>query len=163
MSCRLIVIVLAGFTLAPGGLQATDNPPIDISAQDSSYDVVTGEWRFEGQVRIVYGTVHVHGDRGVVQQEGERFTRIEISGSPAAWQETLEDGSEVAGEALEISFDVERQVLVMAGNTRVQHPRGVYRSDRLVYDLASRTLSGHAEDDGRVRMTIEPARPQRDD
>jgi lipopolysaccharide export system protein LptA len=133
--------------------------PIEISARDSQYDVGTGVWTFRGEVRIRYGTVEAEGDEGIVHQEEGEFSDMELSGSPATWREALADGREVTGEAAVIRFDPQREVLVMSGATRVHHPRGVFSGDRLVYDLASRTLAGESEDGGRVRMTIRPPDP----
>jgi lipopolysaccharide export system protein LptA len=134
--------------------------PIEISARDSQYDVGTGVWAFVGEVRIRYGTVEAEGDEGIVQQQDGEFSDIELRGSPATWREVLADGREVTGEAGVIRFDPQREVLVMSGATRVNHPRGVFSGDRLVYDLASRTLAGESEDGGRVRMTIRPPDPE---
>lgn len=153
-SALLLAVVL------PAAAGAADREyPIDISARDSQYDVGTGVWTFAGEVRIVYGNVEANGDSSVVQQRDEEITGIELRGDPATWREVLDDGREIRGEAATISFEPARQVLVMSGATRVQHPRGVFSGDRLVYDLGSRTLSGASEDGGRVRMTIQPPDP----
>lgn len=156
---RALPALLLTFIL-PGGAGAADREqPVDISARDSQYDVGTGVWTFAGEVRIVYGHVEANGDTSVVHQRDEEITGIELHGAPATWRDVLDDGREISGEAATISFDPAREVLVMSGDTRVRHPRGVFSGDRLVYDLVSRTLSGESEEGGRVRMTIQPPDP----
>ncbi|MEI2422536.1 LptA/OstA family protein, partial [Arthrospira platensis SPKY2] len=113
-------------------LAAGPEYPIEISARDSQYDVGTGAWTFVGEVWIRYGTVEAEGDEGVVHQQEGEFSDMELRGSPATWREVLADGREVTGEAGVIRFDPQREVLVMSGATRVNHPRGVFSGDRLV-------------------------------
>lgn len=162
MSARIALQAMAlalALALPGAGVAADREHPIDISARESQYDVGTGVWNFSGEVRIVYGNVEAHGDAGIVQQQDEEITGIELLGSPATWREILDDGHEIAGQARAIRFDPVSELLVMTGDTRVRHPRGVFSGDRLVYDLVSRTLSGASEAGGRVRMTIEPPDP----
>lgn len=156
---RVLPALLLAFVLLGGAGAADREHPIDISARDSQYDVGTGVWTFAGEVRIVYGNIEANGDSSVVQQRDEEITGIELHGKPATWREVLDDGREIHGEAATITFDPAREVLVMSGNTRVRHPRGVFSGDRLVYDLVSGTLSGESDDGGRVRMTIQPPDP----
>jgi lipopolysaccharide export system protein LptA len=151
LSGWLLLLVWSAAVLA-----ADPQRPIEISARDSEYDVGTGTWKFSGEVRIQYGTVEALGEEVIVLQRDGDFSDMQLSGAPATWREELEDGSEISGEASVIRFDPQREVLVMSGATRVNHPRGVFSGDRLVYDLVSRTLTGESEDDGRVRMTIRP-------
>lgn len=157
----LVATLVAMLALGQAGSDAlvSQEPAIDVSARDSIYQFGAGEWRFAGDVRIVYGTVTVHGDLGTVQLQDEEISWIEVSGNPGSWRDILEDGGEISGEASNIRYDVRQKLLVMSGDTRVKHSQGVYLSDRLVYDLGSKVLSGNGDEGGRVRMTIRPAQP----
>lgn len=144
------------FAWAAAAVAGEPERPVEISARDSQYDVGAGTWTFSGEVRIQYGTVDARGDEGIVHQRDGDFSEMELRGAPATWREVLEDGSEISGEASSIQFDPQRETLVMSGATRVNHPRGVFSGDRLVYDLVNRTIAGESEEGGRVRMTIRP-------
>ena len=138
-------------------------PGIDISARDSSYDLRSGVWRFDGDVMIRRGNLRITADTGVVHQRDGEVERVELEGAPVHWQERLSDGTELDGEAQRLEYDVIANVLTLRGNTRVRHPQGEFSGDRLVYDVGNEKLLGHGGDNDRVRMIIEPGESRRND
>ena len=138
-------------------------PGIDISARDSSYDLRSGVWRFEGDVMIRRGNLQITADTGVVHQRDGEVERVELEGAPVQWRERLSDGTELDGEAQRLEYDLIANVLTLRGSTRVRHPQGEFSGDRLVYDVGNEKLLGHGGDDDRVRMIIEPGESRRDD
>ena len=138
-------------------------PGIDISARDSSYDLRSGVWRFEGDVMIRRGNLQITADTGVVHQRDGEVERVELEGTPVHWRERLSDGTELDGEAQQLEYDVIANVLTLRGSTRVRHPQGEFYGDRLVYDVGNEKLLGHGGDNDRVRMTIEPGESRRND
>lgn len=146
-----------------GGATMQPAPGIDISARDSSYDLRSGVWRFEGEVVIRRGDLLIEADTGTVHQRDGEVERVELEGAPVRWRERLADGTGLDGEAQRLEYDVIANVLTLRGRTRVRHPQGEFSGDRLVYDVGNEKLLGHGGDDERVRMTIEPGESRRDD
>jgi lipopolysaccharide export system protein LptA len=84
------------------------------------------------------------------------MTEIELTGDPTTWEDTLEDGTVVTGEARRIHFDIEQNVVTLTGSARLEHEQGRYTGDELVYDLDTESLAGRGTDGNRVRVVIEP-------
>gem|GEM_PF-1369511 len=141
-------------------------PPIIIDAEHTDYDLRAGITRFRQDVTIQRGAMLVNADEGrIFQREGE-ITVIELSGTPATWQDRLDDGKMVHGEAREIHYDVVENLLTLSGTARLRHDNVDWSGDRLVYDLDTESLSGSGSSGERARVVIEGdamrQRPQRD-
>ncbi|MEM1082088.1 MAG: lipopolysaccharide transport periplasmic protein LptA, partial [Pseudomonadota bacterium] len=111
---------------------------------------------FSDNVNIERGPMTISADRGMIRQVDGEMTEIELFGNPTRWQDQLEDGSVVNGEANNIYFDVIANVVTLTGDAIIRHEQGEFTGDRLVYDLNSESLSGSSDGDNRVRVVIEP-------
>lgn len=130
-------------------------PPINIHSIHNEYDLRQGVTRFIGDVTIVRGPMRVQADEGVVRSEGGRIVSIELTGNPARWEDRLEDGTDVNGEAQKISFDVAENVVILTGNAVVRHEKGQFSGQELLYDLDDERLTGRGSADDRAHVVIQ--------
>ncbi|MEM7054939.1 MAG: lipopolysaccharide transport periplasmic protein LptA [Pseudomonadota bacterium] len=130
--------------------------PIDISADRNNYDLRAGVVEYIEDVYIERGPMQIHADRAIFRETEGEIAEIELFGAPVEWQDQLEDGTIVSGEANNIFFDVIANVVTLTGNSVIRHEQGEFTGDRLVYDLTNENLSGSSEGDNRVRARIEP-------
>ncbi|MGK7295568.1 MAG: lipopolysaccharide transport periplasmic protein LptA [Candidatus Wenzhouxiangella sp. M2_3B_020] len=134
--------------------QAVD-PPLNIDSETNEYDLRAGVMRFRDNVTITRGPMYVEADEGIVRQEGDQITAVELTGDPTTWRDTLEDGSVVRGQARRIHFDVVDNVVTLTGSARLTHEQGEFTGDELVYDLDTERLAGRGAEGNRVRVVIE--------
>ena len=152
---------MAGTAIAPIRAQETAEatlaePPIDIFAVESYYDLRDGVTRFENDVSITRGAMAVQADRGVLRQLDGQISEVELEGSPITWRDRLSDGSIVTGESRELHYDVLANVVTLTGNAVIRHQQGEFTGNELVYDLNAESLAGRSTGDERVRVVIEP-------
>ncbi|NKI36081.1 lipopolysaccharide transport periplasmic protein LptA [Wenzhouxiangella sp. XN79A] len=131
-------------------------PPIDIYAVESHYDLRAGVTRFENDVSITRGAMAVQADRGVLRQLDGQISEVELEGSPITWRDELSDGSIVTGESTALHYDVLANVVTLTGNAVIRHQQGEFTGDELVYDLTAESLAGRSTGNDRVRVIIEP-------
>lgn len=131
-------------------------PAIVIDAERNFYDLRSGVTRFEENVSITRGAMEVQADRGTIRQAEGQITEVELEGQPSTWQDRLEDGSVVTGEARMIHFDVIANIVTLTGNAIIRHEQGEFTGDELVYDLTAESLAGRSTGNERVRVVIEP-------
>ncbi|MFN2334210.1 MAG: LptA/OstA family protein, partial [Wenzhouxiangellaceae bacterium] len=98
----------------PDNEQAVE-PPIIIDAEKTDYDLRSGLTRFDDDVNIQRGAMHVKADRGTARQADGRITVVELHGSPTIWTDVLDDGTRVDGEAERIHFNVDANVITLTG------------------------------------------------
>lgn len=130
--------------------------PIVIDSVNNEYDLRNGLTRFYDDVSIQRGSMKVSADEGVVRQAEGEIVSIELSGSPTTWEDRLEDGSLVQGEARRIHFDVQKNVITLTDGARIRHEQGEFTGDELIYDLDTENLVGRGSADNRARVIIEP-------
>ncbi len=175
MFARFIALAALLLALDPAAAQDTTDapddtaPPIVIDADHTDHDLRVGITRFRDNVTIRRGAMLVNADQGRIFQEDGEIVVIELSGRPATWEDRLEDGDMVHGQALEIHYDVSQNLLTLTGEARLRHDKVDWTGDHLVYNLDTESLSGRGADGERARVVIEgdamrqrPPRVQRD-
>jgi len=130
-------------------------PPIIIDSDTNQYDLRTGVTRFSDNVTIQRGAMRVSADEGVVHQSDGRIALVELFGSPTTWRDRLDDGSIVEGQAAQIQFEVAENVVTLIGDARLQHQRGRFTGDELIYDLDTESLVGRGSSGNQARVILE--------
>jgi len=139
---------------------AADEPglPIEIDSESGGYEVGSGAYQLQGNVRIARGSLLVLADeaRSFNGADGQP-ERIELYGAPTRWSDVMEDGSDVDGRSDEIIYDFTRNLITMRGNAEIRNVQGTFSGSTLVYDLDNQNLVG----DGGVRLVIQPETAER--
>jgi len=158
LSVGLLLTVCASFLGNPGWAQNGENAaPVEIESEVGELDVPTGAYVLRENVKIIRGNLTVLADEGrAFAAESGGFERVELSGAPTRWNDTLEDGSRVDGESDEILYDFTTNLITMRGNAEIRNIQGEFSGNQLVYNLDTQRLVG----DGGVRLLIEPATAQ---
>jgi len=158
LSVGLLLTVCASFLGNPGWAQNGENAaPVEIESEVGELDVPTGAYVLRENVKIIRGNLTVFADEGrAFAAESGGFERVELSGAPTRWNDTLEDGSRVDGESDEILYDFTTNLITMRGNAEIRNIQGEFSGNQLVYNLDTQRLVG----DGGVRLLIEPATAQ---
>jgi len=173
MSTRFIAAALLaiGPVVSPLHAQSADapadnapavEPPIIIDSETNQYDLRTGVTRFTDNVSIQRGPMRVSADFGEVHQAEGRITTIELTGEPTTWEDRLDDGTRVTGQAQRIHFDVLENVVTLTGQARIRHEQGEFTGEELTYDLDTENLVGRGSEGNRARVIIESETLQRE-
>jgi len=130
-------------------------PPIIIDSESNDYDLRTGVTRFSDDVTITRGPMRVTADFGEVRQTEDEISEIVLTGSPTRWEDRLDDGSRVQGQAARIHFDVATNIITLTGDARLLHEQGEFTGDELDYNLDTERLAGRGSAGQRARVVLE--------
>ena len=155
MRIAALALLVASAASASAQQQAAE-PPIVIDSVNNEYDLRNGLTRFWDDVSIERGAMKVSADEGLVRQADGEIVSIELTGNPTRWEDRLEDGTLVQGEARRIVFDVQQNVVTLSQGARIRHEQGEFTGDELIYDLDTENLVGRGSADNRARVIIEP-------
>ncbi|WHZ20856.1 MAG: hypothetical protein OJF55_003005 [Rhodanobacteraceae bacterium] len=117
-----------------------------------------GQVTLIGHVKITQGSMAILGDKaiGYENQQGEWDHAI-VTGSPAKFQQQLDNGSMVNGSADTIEYLVAENTIVLTGHaTVVQQGRGEFHGAKLTYNTDSGQMVGEGGIGGQVHMTFQP-------
>lgn len=138
---------------------ATDaEQPIHIEGDDAQIDQNNETITYTGSVEIVQGTLRVQGDKMVVKVKGEQVVRITTVGSPARYQQQLEDNEgQVKAHADTIIYHTAEERIYLNGAAMLTQHGNELQGESIRYDIVKGQVDASAGDtDSRVRMQLEP-------
>ena len=132
--------------------------PIHIQADYLEIDQKAQQGIYRGSVRVDQGTLRVTADEMIVEYRDQKVIRITASGSPAHYQQQLEDSAtEVKADALVIVYHTLEERLDLRGNAYLTQDGNEITGEFIRYDIVAGKVDAEAGKDGRVRMVVEPA------
>jgi lipopolysaccharide export system protein LptA len=170
-SSKLVVFaaLLVGFMLSPSAAaqgKADFEQNIEIVSERDWFDIQNKIAVFEENAVITQGTLRITADHLEVAEDeatGERSFTAE--GSPATYQQQLEDGSLIQASAKTIRYDENAQLLTMSGDVVVTQAGSQIQGHEIVYNFATqqmRAIRGEDESD-RVTTIFQPSKKKNED
>ncbi|MGH8183355.1 MAG: lipopolysaccharide transport periplasmic protein LptA [Rhodanobacteraceae bacterium] len=140
--------------------QSDTNQPININANAFAGSHDRGKITFIGNVTMDQGTFHADGAQATGYtdpNDTSQWQRVVLTGSPAHFQQTQDNGTLVHGQAATIDYKVSENTVILTGNAVVvQQGRGEFHGDRLVYNTDTGEIQGTPAAGGRVHITLQP-------
>ena len=121
-------------------------------------------WVFRGNVKISVESGFLSSDEAAVNFADNQIARAEISGSPAQFEQKLENSEDVAhGRAGSIEYDFATETIRMLQDAYLTDGHNDIRGQTLVYSIRDQRVLANASDQGdeRVRITINPRSVER--
>ncbi|MEM9621342.1 MAG: lipopolysaccharide transport periplasmic protein LptA [Pseudomonadota bacterium] len=146
-----------------GAALTTDaDQPIHIVGDDAEIDQNNETIVYTGSVEIVQGTLRVSGDRMVVKIDGDQVESITTTGSPARYQQQLEDDQgEVNARADSIVYHTAQERVFLNGSASLLQQGNQLEGESIRYDIVNGKVDASAADkNGRVRMVLDPSAAQ---
>ena len=159
---ELLVLIIAAM-LACGLAQAkqTDkNQPININASAFAGSQDSGKITFTGSVTMDQGSFHADGAKATGYTDPDdtsQWQRVVLTGNPAHFRQTQDNGTLVHGQAATIDYKVSENTVILTGDASVvQQGRGEFHGNRLTYNTDSGEIRGTPAAGGRVHITLQP-------
>jgi lipopolysaccharide export system protein LptA len=133
--------------------------PMHIESDSASRDDRSRITIYVGNVQIDQGSMHVAADKVTVHMaSGSKVDRIVAEGKPATYRQLPEvDGKLVVAHAMEIEYNVAKDLLVLKRSAQVEQDGSSLEGELVTYDIAKDRMQARGgEGDGRVRMVIPP-------
>ena len=157
-----VLLIAALLACGPAQAKQSDkNQPINLNAtghligsQQSGRIVVTDN------VTLDQGTFHADGDKATGNtdpQDTSQWQRVVLTGNPAHFRQTQDDGTLVHGQAQSLDYRVSENVVILTGNASVvQEGKGSFQGEKLTYNTDTGEIEGTAAAGGRVHITLQP-------
>ena len=134
---------------------------LQVEAQEASatgLEFENSQWSFKGQVRITVPDGKLASDLATVAFRDNQISRAVVQGSPATFEQRLEDGRLAQGRAKTIEYDVRAGTVRLLGDAWLSDSRNEIRGATLVYDITNERVAANPDqtDPGGVRITINP-------
>lgn len=155
------VVALLAITTSSGNTawaqgRADFSKPIEISADRDWFDVANKIAVFEDNVVIRQGSLTIAADHLEVTRRDAQSDSFIAQGSPALYNQLLDDGSPISAEAEIIRYDQDQQLLTLSGNVKVSQNNSVIQGNEIIYNFATQQLSASRGEKDRVTTIFLP-------
>lgn len=127
--------------------------PIDLEADEGTYDQLAGLAIYSGNVKVKQGVSTIWADKLTIVLKNNAAERLEAEGSakkPVRF-EYLGNEQPVNGQGQKVVYFVPKKTVTLSGNAVVKQGKDVIKGNKLTYNLAKETIGG-----SRVKMTFLP-------
>jgi lipopolysaccharide export system protein LptA len=135
------------------------NKPLEIQADEASFDQNTGEAIYKGNVFIKQGSIEIQAQYLKVSTDTNtrKFSRLEASGNPAKFSQQVDwSGNIVISKGNEIHYSTLESKLEIMGNGYLSRMENSIAADYILYMVEDGTFNAEKKDTGRVSMTLQP-------
>jgi lipopolysaccharide export system protein LptA len=165
--CRTSVLAVVSLLAAlPATAERSDrNKPVNLEADHMTVDDAKHVATFEGNVVLTQGTLVMHSDRMVVQQDAAGFQFGTAYGNPANFRQKRDKRNEyIEGYGARIEYDNKTNRVQLFEHARLKKGGDEVRGEHISYEIATEfyRVMGNSEQktmtssNGRVRAVIQP-------
>jgi len=162
---RLLVLtnILLGLDSVPcWALPSDQNQPLNIQADQAIIDQRKGISTYRGKVHVVQGTMEINGTELIMHHDNAgKPLSITINGNLATYKQQIQPNEpEVHGEATQMLYMTNSDILTLVGKARVTRGTDVVEGEKILYDRQNDRILANGENtgrgQGRVQITITP-------
>jgi lipopolysaccharide export system protein LptA len=164
----LRIVVLACAIAAPPAAALPDDrdQPIRIEADEALRDEKQGFTRYEGNVKMDQGSLHIEADRITVFHDQREADRIIAEGSPASLQQQPEpDKGLVKARAKVIEYFKSEDRIRLSENANIEQEGSIVTGDSIDYYISEQLVRADSDknrEDSRVQVVIPAQAVQKD-
>ncbi|WP_169306962.1 lipopolysaccharide transport periplasmic protein LptA [Ferrimonas sediminicola] len=153
----LAALMLLGSTGA-AALDSDTLQKVEVKADNSRADLPNGMVIYSGRVRITQGTLLINADELRAEATDDKVvTTLIASGSPATYQQMLENGKLAEAQANEIRYDIQKRILTLKGKAEMRQSGSLVQGDSIQYDLEKQMLVAEGSEDEQITTIFQPA------
>ncbi|MEO9654762.1 lipopolysaccharide transport periplasmic protein LptA [Marinomonas sp.] len=133
--------------------------PLDIQADEASFDQQTGEAIYKGNVYITQGTIQIEAEylKITTDVQTQQFNKLEAKGKPAKFSQQVDlDGNMVISQGNQINYSTTSGKLEITGDGYLNQTDNKVSADYILYMVNTGAFEASKKDTGRVSMTLQP-------
>lgn len=152
------LLLISAIALAPSAmaLKSDRTAPMDLKAERWQGSMQTGKQVWEGNVRIVQGSLNIAADRGTIAYQNGQVDSALLEGSPATVVQARDGGGQVRAQARRIDYDLAANKVILTGGVQIEENGNTTTGERFVYALDSGAIEGDGGGSGQVTMRLIP-------
>ncbi|NLQ16953.1 lipopolysaccharide transport periplasmic protein LptA [Marinomonas sp. M1K-6] len=137
--------------------------PLEIQANEASFNQNTGEAIYQGNVLVKQGSIEIQAQYLKVSTDPKtrRFNQLEASGEPAKFSQQIDwNGNIVISKGNNLHYSTSESKLEIIGDGYLSRMQNSISADYILYMINDGTFSAEKQGSGRVFMTLQPEAPE---
>jgi len=128
-----------------------------ISADRTAGDLKNRIASYIDDVIITQGSLKIHADLvQVVEDEASDSETYIAKGSPATFEQLLEDGTPIKLEANEITYEPSIYTITISGNAKLSQEGSEVNGDKIIYNTLTEQLEAKSKPQERITTILKP-------
>ncbi len=141
--------------------QADREKPMNITADNCNFDQKTSKSICTSNVVVVQGSMTIHADRLVINQDADGNQFAQGEGKPVRFRQKLDKSPDwLEAESLRFDYDSKKGFLQLFDKAWVRKGQDLVVGDHITYDLKSELYQAKSNPGGRVNITIVPKKKE---
>lgn len=140
-------------------LTADEKEPLKITANFATADQKNMKTVFMGKVVIQKGSLKIHANTGIAQQNLDGSRILDLLGSPVYFTQKQDDGQEISGQGNKFIYNTKTGLMELVGRASVRKGKNTVMGDTLSYNVLTHVYSAHTEaiskPSGRVTVILD--------
>jgi lipopolysaccharide export system protein LptA len=158
MKSLLKVALLCIISTNALALSNDSEQPVYIDSDSQKLDMKSNQVTFEGDVKLVQGSIEVNAEKIVVVRDAETgtITSIQSFGEPTTFRQETDDGKELRGQALELLYSMSNNQLTMTKQAQLMQDDSLIKGDTIRYQIDTETMIADGGNGTRVSTVLQP-------
>jgi len=160
---KVLIALLLFYGPIAIGLEADSEQKIFIESHELEVDDLNGVSEYRGAVIFRRGSILLEADEIKMYEQQHKLVRVVATGQPVKLRQELDsDRGETRAIADTMEYTISADSLLLKGNARLWQAGNDFSGDTIIYHIKDETVvaKGDKEQDGRVRIVIEPSEIQ---
>lgn len=155
--CSVLWVIL--WTPVAYALDSDRDAPVNLEADQATYNQKTGVTVYKGNVIVTQGTIRVEADNVVAILDADRTIKnVTATGKPARFQQRISlDKGIVYGNGDQLYYDATTSQLTLTGQAHLSQDGSSFNSNILRYGMTQGDIEGNGNSQQRVQMVIPPS------
>ncbi|WP_028111475.1 lipopolysaccharide transport periplasmic protein LptA [Ferrimonas kyonanensis] len=154
----LLTALLVVASTSALALDSDTREKVEIKADKSNADLPNGTIVYSGRVRISQGTLLINADELRVEATDNKDVKVLVAtGTPATYQQMMENGKLAEAEAGEIRYSLQDRILTLSHNAEMRQSGSLVKGDTIQYDLNQQKLLAESSGDEQITTIFLPA------
>ncbi|MFC3120125.1 lipopolysaccharide transport periplasmic protein LptA [Agaribacter flavus] len=121
---------------------------INIDSRNHEQDGILKEAVYVDNVVVKQGSLLINADRLAFDaHNGKRNGKIIITGSPARYQQRLENGSLVKAQASTIIYQAQHRIISLSGDAKIRQHNSLVSADEIIYEMQNELIRASSYQD----------------
>ena len=130
---------------------------IKISSSRQAADLKNKIFSYIDNVIISQGSLTINAELVQVITQGENNNKIYIAkGSPATFEQTLQDGSPINLQANEIRYEPHKNTVVISGNALLRQEGSEVSGSKITYNFETEYVNAESLENAKVETVLQP-------
>lgn len=133
------------------------NQQITVDADRQQVNLKENRVTFFDNVVLTQGSMKLNADSLSVFSGDVKGKEIMVAtGKPAKFSQKMKDGKIVHGEAIEVRYELEKRVLTLTGNAKLQQNSNIITGKTISYNIKSKEMNAVGDKSKRVKTIFLP-------